>query len=880
MKPLGLNEIREKYLAFFQTKNHLRMNSFSLVPHNDNSLLLINSGMAPLKPYFTGQETPPNKRATTCQKCIRTGDIENVGKTVRHGTFFEMLGNFSFGDYFKIEAITWAWEFITKELDIPTDRLYASVYLDDDEAYGIWQNTIGLPPERIFRMGKEDNFWEVGLGPCGPCSEIYYDKGEKYGCGQPGCTVGCDCDRYMEFWNLVFTQFNKQEDGSYTNLPNPNIDTGMGLERLAAMMQDVDSIFDIDTLVAIRDKVCAIAGVTYHADPKKDVSIRVITDHVRAITFMTADGILPANDGRGYVLKRLLRRAARHGKLLGIDRPFLAEVCQVAVAVSQHAYPELKEKQAYIDKLVSIEEARFYETLDQGLEILKGYVQKLKAAGETVLGGPESFKMYDTFGFPVDLMIEILAEDGLTIDEDAFKQEMKAQQNRARSAREESTFMGAKETVYSQIQSDKTTAFIGYEQNRVEGAEIIALVVNGQLADTAKAGEQVAVLLDKTPFYAESGGQVGDKGTISVNGNVVTVTDCVKVVGGRFAHLGTVQTGSLSVGQKVTASIDMPLRRATAANHSATHLLHQALRTILGSHVEQAGSYVTGDKLRFDFTHFGAVTKEELQQAEQMVNEQIMAALPVDVANRPLEEARKMGAAALFGEKYGDIVRVVAMGDYSLELCGGTHVSNTAQIGTFKIVSEGSAASGVRRIEALTGLGALAHYRRNEETLQQLCALFKTAPDKLLTQAQQHLQDAKDMAKALEQARGKMAGSLVETLMNDKADVKGVTMVTAKVEGMATEALRDLGDKVKDKLQSGVVALVGMNDGKATMLVMVTEDVVKQGVNAGAIIKEAVTAIGGKGGGKPTMAMAGGKDAAGADEALKLARKAVENMLA
>ncbi|MDR1066333.1 MAG: alanine--tRNA ligase, partial [Clostridiales bacterium] len=665
MRHLGLNEIREKYLAFFESKNHIRLRSASLTPRNDNSLLLINSGMAPLKPYFTGLETPPGKRVTTCQKCIRTGDIENVGKTARHGTFFEMLGNFSFGDYFKREAIAWAWEFVTKELEMPEEKLYISVYQDDDEAFGVWSEDIGVDADRIYRMGKDDNFWEHGLGPCGPCSEIYYDRGERYGCGRRGCAPGCDCDRYMEFWNLVFTQYCKNDDGSYSDLPKPNIDTGMGLERMASVMQDAVSIFDVDSIAAIRNKICEIAGVKYGYDEKKDVSIRIITDHARAITFMASDGILPANEGRGYVFKRLLRRAARHGKLLGIDSPFLTDVCQAAADVSKGAYPELAEKQEYIRKVISLEESRFHETLDQGMEILRQFIAETSGA---VLSGALAFKLYDTFGFPPELVEEILSEHGLTYDKDAFLKNMDEQKRRARAAREESSYMGAEATVYDEIHGGKITEFVGYSDSEADSA-IIALVVNGALAETAREGDEASVLLEVTPFYAESGGQAGDRGLIIAPNGEIEVSNCVKVTGGRFAHIGVVTRGEISVSDMVRAKIDVKNRASTARNHSATHLLHKALKITLGSHVEQAGSHVTADRLRFDFSHFQPMSKDELASVEREINDKILESLAVETEETSAERARQEGATALFGEKYGDIVRVVTMGDgYSKEL--------------------------------------------------------------------------------------------------------------------------------------------------------------------------------------------------------------------
>ena len=731
MKYLGVNEIREEFLKFFESKDHLRLPSFPLVPRNDNSLLLINSGMAPMKAYFTGQEIPPSKRVTTCQKCIRTGDIDNVGKTARHGTFFEMLGDFSFGDYFKNEIVPWSWEFVTKVLEIPEDRLYVTIYEEDDETGKIWHDVVGLPWDRIVKLGKEDNFWEHGTGPCGPCTEIYYDRGPEYGCDSPTCGVGCDCDRYMEFWNLVLTQFNAEEDGTYTELAMKNVDTGMGLERMATIMQGVDSIFDVDTVKSIRDAVCAKANVEYGKDHKTDVSVRVITDHIRSVTMMTADGVLPSNEGRGYVLRRLLRRAARHGKLLGIEGEFLAELSKSVIACSGEAYPELVEKQDYIFKILSIEENSFYKTIDKGMEILKADMEEMKAAGEKVMSGEKSFRLYDTYGFPVDLTKEILAEEGMEIDEDAFTAEMKAQKERARSARAKSNYMGAAETVYNELPVELETAFAGYDVYDVANAKIVALVANEAVAETAQAGDTVAVFLDRTPFYAESGGQVGDQGVIKTETGVVKVTNCVKVVGGKIAHMGEVTEGLAQVGEMACASIDVELRMASSRNHSATHLLHKALRTVLGTHVEQAGSYVSADRLRFDFTHFAAMTADEIKEVERLVNDAIFASYDVHTDEMSIDEARNRGAMALFGEKYGEVVRVVDMGGYSIELCGGAHLKNTAQVGSFKILSENGVAAGVRRIEAVTGKEALKHYQAQEDEIKEICRLVKSTPDKL-----------------------------------------------------------------------------------------------------------------------------------------------------
>lgn len=879
MKYLGVNEIREEFLKFFESKDHLRLPSFPLVPRNDNSLLLINSGMAPMKAYFTGQEIPPSKRVTTCQKCIRTGDIDNVGKTARHGTFFEMLGDFSFGDYFKNEIVPWSWEFVTKVLEIPEDRLYVTIYEEDDETGKIWHDVVGLPWDRIVKLGKEDNFWEHGTGPCGPCTEIYYDRGPEYGCDSPTCGVGCDCDRYMEFWNLVLTQFNAEEDGTYTELAMKNVDTGMGLERMATIMQGVDSIFDVDTIKSIRDAVCAKANVEYGKDHKTDVSVRVITDHIRSVTMMTADGVLPSNEGRGYVLRRLLRRAARHGKLLGIEGEFLAELSKSVIACSGEAYPELVEKQDYIFKILSIEENSFYKTIDKGMEILKADMEEMKAVGEKVMSGEKSFRLYDTYGFPVDLTKEILAEEGMEIDEDAFTAEMKAQKERARSARAKSNYMGAAETVYNELPVELETAFAGYDVYDVANAKIVALVANEAVAETAQAGDTVAVFLDRTPFYAESGGQVGDQGVIKTETGVVKVTNCVKVVGGKIAHMGEVTEGLVQVGEMACASIDVELRMASSRNHSATHLLHKALRTVLGTHVEQAGSYVSADRLRFDFTHFAAMTADEIKEVERLVNDAIFASYDVHTDEMSIDEARNRGAMALFGEKYGEVVRVVDMGGYSIELCGGAHLKNTAQVGSFKILSENGVAAGVRRIEAVTGKEALKHYQAQEDEIKEICRLVKSTPDKLLSRLEQLLAEQKETAKELEKLKAKMAGGAADEMLSGKVEIGGVAVLAAEVKDMDGNALRTLGDQLKQKLGSGVVVLASGKDGKVNLMAMATDDVVKKGVHAGNIIKAAAAVCGGGGGGRPNMAQAGGKDASKIADALEKAKAVVAEQL-
>ncbi len=879
MREMGLNEIREKFLAFFESKDHLRLESASLVPHNDNSLLLINSGMAPLKPYFTGQEIPPRRRVTTCQKCIRTGDIENVGKTARHGTFFEMLGDFSFGDYFKKEIIPWSWEFVTKVMEIPEDKLYVTVYKDDDEAAKIWHDVVGVPKDRIFYMGKEDNFWEHGTGPCGPCSEIYYDRGEEYGCSKEGCTVGCDCDRYMEFWNLVFTQFNAEEDGTYSELEQKNIDTGMGLERMATIMQNVDSIFDVDTVKAIRDKVCEIAGVEYGKDHKTDVSVRVITDHIRSVTFMTADGVLPSNEGRGYVLRRLLRRAARHGRLLGINRMFMTDICEVVIANSGEAYPQLVEKKDYIYKILNVEESAFYKTIDKGMEILKDDIEEMKSKGEKVMSGEKSFRLYDTYGFPIDLTKEILEEEGFEIDEEAFNQEMKIQKERAREARGKSTYMGADETVYHKLDVDMVTEFAGYDVKEVSDAKVIAIIAHNEVSDSAVAGDEVSVFIDRTPFYAESGGQVGDHGVITTETGTVKVTDCIKVVGGKIAHIGKVEDGSISVGDTAKATIDYAKRLATSRNHSATHLLQKALRTVLGTHVEQAGSYVDAERLRFDFTHFSAMTPDEIKEVERLVNEKIFENLDITITQENIEDARKMGAMALFGEKYGNVVRVVNMGGYSVELCGGAHLKNTAQVGTFKIISENGVAAGVRRIEALTGTEALKHFQAQEEQLKTVCGIVKATPDNMVKRIETLVAEQKELSKELEKLKAKMAGGAVSEILNGKKEINGVNAVLAEVKEADGNALRTMGDQLKEKLGSGVIVLGSGKDGKVSLVVMATDDVVKKGVHAGNIIKAAAAVCGGGGGGRPNMAQAGGKDASKIGEALVKAEEVIKEQI-
>ena len=866
------------FLEFFESKGHLALKSFSLIPQNDKSLLLINSGMAPLKPYFTGAEIPPRTRVTTCQKCIRTGDIENVGKTARHGTFFEMLGNFSFGDYFKREAIHWSWEFLTEVVGLDADRLYPSVYLEDDEAFKIWNEEIGIAPERIFKFGKEDNFWEHGSGPCGPCSEIYYDRGEKYGCGKPGCTVGCECDRYIEVWNNVFTQFDNDGEGHYTELVQKNIDTGMGLERLAVVVQDVDSIFDVDTIQALRNKVCEIAGKEYHKDHETDVSIRLITDHIRSATFMISDGIMPTNEGRGYVLRRLIRRAARHGRLLGIQRAFLAELAGAVIAGSKDGYPELEDKKDFIFNVLNNEESQFNKTIDQGLRILGDMEQKMSEQGLKNLSGADAFKLYDTYGFPLDLTKEILEEKGYEIDEDGFKACMKEQQEKARSARETTNYMGADATVYDQIDPSVTTEFVGYEHLDYE-SEITVLTSETELRDSLMEGEKGTIIVEKTPFYATMGGQEGDTGVIETANGAFTVEDTIKLRGGKYGHVGIMTSGMISKGEKAVLKVNTAARKDTEKNHSATHLLQKALKLVLGAHVEQKGSLVTPTRLRFDFAHFQAMTQEELQKVEVLVNQEIQAGLPVQTDIMNLEEAKKTGAMALFGEKYGDEVRVVSMGDFSRELCGGTHVRNTGEVMLFKIVSEAGVAAGVRRIEALTGQGVVDYYKKEEELLQEAAKALKTVPGELVEKIS-HLQaEVKALHSENESLKSKMASSSLGDVMNQVTEVKGVKLLAASVPEVDMNGLRDLGDQLKEKLGQGVVVLASAKDGKVNLVAMVTEEAQKAGAHAGNLVKAAAAIVGGGGGGRPNMAQAGGKNPEKIGEAIAAVPQILEGQI-
>ena len=870
MKKYGVNELRKMFLEFFESKEHLAMKSFSLVPHNDKSLLLINSGMAPLKPYFTGAEIPPRRRVTTCQKCIRTGDIENVGKTARHGTFFEMLGNFSFGDYFKREAIAWSWEFLTEVVGLDADRLYPSIYEEDEEAFEIWNKEMGIPAERIFRFGKADNFWEHGAGPCGPCSEIYYDRGEEYGCGSPDCTVGCECDRYMEIWNNVFTQFENDGEGHYTELVQKNIDTGMGLERLASVVQDVDSIFDVDTLCALRNKVCELAHTEYKKDEAKDVSIRLITDHIRSATFMISDGIMPTNEGRGYVLRRLIRRAARHGRLLGIEGKFLAELSAVVIEGSKDGYPELEEKKDFIFQVLTKEEEQFNKTIDQGLHILGEMEAAMEQEGRKELSGEDAFKLYDTYGFPVDLTKEILEEKGYSIDEKGFQEAMDEQRKKAREARAVTNYMGADATVYDEIDAAVTTEFVGYDNLTFE-SKVTVLTTEEEIVDALTEDQRGTVFVEQTPFYATMGGQQGDKGVITLGDAEFKVEDTINLRGGKVGHVGVLTKGMIKTGDVVTLKVCEAGRSNCCKNHSATHLLQKALKTVLGSHVEQKGSLVTSDRLRFDFAHFQAMTAEELAKVEEMVNAEIQAALPVVTDVMTIEEAKKTGAMALFGEKYGEKVRVVSMGDFSKELCGGTHVSNTSVITTFKIVSESGIAAGVRRIEALTGEGVFAYYKEIEKRQAEIAAMLKTSPAEIEEKIA-HLQaEVKALHSENESLKAKMAQDAVGDVMDQVQEVKGVKLLAVSLTDVDMNGLRDLGDQLKEKLGEGVVVLASVADGKVSLLAMVTDQAQKAGAHAGNLIKGMAAIVGGGGGGRPNMAQAGGKNPAKVPEALEAA---------
>ncbi len=878
MKKYGVNELRRMFLEFFESKEHLKMKSFSLVPHNDNSLLLINSGMAPLKPYFTGQEIPPRRRVTTCQKCIRTGDLENVGKTARHGTFFEMLGNFSFGDYFKHEAIAWCWEFLTEVVGLDADRLYPSIYENDEEAFEIWNKEIGIAAERIYRFGKADNFWEHGSGPCGPCSEVYYDRGEQYGCGKPDCTVGCDCDRYMEIWNNVFTQFDNDGKGNYTELVQKNIDTGMGLERLASVVQDVDSIFDVDTVLALRTKVCEIAGVSYKEDYDTDVSIRIITDHIRSATFMISDGIMPSNEGRGYVLRRIIRRAARQGRKLGIQGTFLAALGRTVIEGSKDGYPELEEKNEFILNVLTQEENKFNKTIDQGLNILMEMEENLTKEGKKELSGEDTFKLYDTYGFPIDLTKEILEEKGFHVDEEGFRAAMEEQKVKARKARKVTNYMGADVTVYESIDPGVTSVFVGYDQ-LVHDSVISVLTTETELVEALTDGEIGTIFTDETPFYATMGGQAGDTGIIRSENGTFRVEETVKLLGGKVGHIGRMTSGMFKTGDTVTLEVDAERRSATCKNHSATHLLQKALRMVLGTHVEQSGSYNDGERLRFDFSHFSAMTAEELAKVEQIVNEKIAENIPVVTEVLTIEEAKKTGAMALFGEKYGEKVRVVEMGDFSKEFCGGTHVGSTGMISSFKIVSESGVAAGVRRIEALTGTGVQKYYAELEEKLEEASKILKTTPVNLLDRCEHLMVELKALQSENESLKSKAAKDALGDVMNQVKEVKGTKLLAAKVSGVDMNGLRDLGDQLKEKLGEGVVVLASDKDGKVNLIAMATDGAMAAGAHAGNLIKGIAGLVGGGGGGVPNMAQAGGKNPSGMDAAVEEAAKVLEGQL-
>ncbi|MBR0148876.1 MAG: alanine--tRNA ligase [Lachnospiraceae bacterium] len=882
MEKYGVNELRKMFLDFFEEKGHLKMKSFSLIPHNDNSLLLINSGMAPLKPYFTGQEVPPRRRVTTCQKCIRTGDLENVGKTARHGTFFEMLGNFSFGDYFKEEAISWCWEFLTERVGLDPDRLYPSIYLEDDEAFEIWNKKIGIPAERIFRFGKEDNFWEHGSGPCGPCSEVYYDRGETYGCGKPDCTVGCDCDRYMEIWNNVFTQFDNDGQGNYSELAQKNIDTGMGLERLASVVQDVDSIFDVDTIYALRSHVCQLAGVEYKKDYDTDVSIRIITDHMRSATFMISDGIMPSNEGRGYVLRRIIRRAARQGRKLNIDGLFLAKLAETVIEGSKDGYPELMEKHDFIINNLTKEEEQFNKTIDSGLSILAEYEEKLKSENSEVLSGEDAFRLYDTFGFPIDLTKEILEEKGLKVDEEGFKKCMQEQKEKARAARKTTNYMGADATVWDDYDANVTSVFDGYDKLTMEQSISAMAVIEEDgtsITEVLSEGQNGCIVTPVTPFYATMGGQEGDTGIIKTAEGEFEVTATEKLTGNRIGHYGVVKAGVIKTGDKAILSVDETRRHNICRNHSATHLLQKALREVLGTHVEQSGSYQDGERTRFDFSHFQAMTAEELKKVEELVNKEIAEDLCVDTQVMSIEEAKKSGAMALFGEKYADDVRVVSMGDFSKELCGGTHVSHTGDIGMFKIISENSVASGVRRITAITGDNVRAYYENIEEKMNMICHAMKTTPDHLADEIKSMLGLVKDLTVEVKELKAAAARDSLGNIMDNVKEVMGVKMVAASVPGADMNSLRDLADNIKTKIGEGVVVLASDMDGKANLVVMATDEAQKRKAHAGNLIKQLAALIGGGGGGRPNMAQAGGKNPAGIPEMIGKAEAYLEEMM-
>ena len=884
MKNYGVNELRRMFLEFFESKEHLAMKSFSLVPHNDNSLLIINSGMAPLKPYFTGQEIPPRRRVTTCQKCVRTGDIENVGKTARHLTFFEMLGNFSFGDYFKHEALAWSWEFLTKVVGLDPDRLYPSIYCEDEEAFNIWVNEIGVPAEKITRFyrdpetGECDNFWEHGAGPCGPCSEIYYDRGIKYGCGKPDCKVGCDCDRFMEVWNNVFTQFDGDGKGHYEELAQKNIDTGMGLERLAVVVQDVDTVFDINTMKAIRDRICEVAGVEYQKDEKNDVSIRLITDHIRSATFMISDGIMPTNEGRGYVLRRIIRRAARHGRMLGIEGTFMADFAKTVIDECKDGYPELDEKKDFIFKVLTQEEEKFNKTIDQGLAILAEMEETMQKSGEKVLSGADVFKLYDTYGFPVDLTKEILEEKGFSIDEEGFKTAMEEQRTKARKARKVTNYMGADVTVYESIDPAITTEFVGYDQLTAD-SKVTVLTTESELVEALSDGEIGTIIVNETPFYATMGGQQGDKGVIKTASGEFVVEDTIRLLGGKVGHIGKMTGGMIKVGDEVTLSVDASLRTKICKNHSATHLMQKALREVLGTHVQQKGSYQDGERTRFDFSHFEAMTSDELAKVEKMVNDKIAENIAVETQVMTMEDAKKTGAMALFDEKYGETVRVVSMGDFSKEFCGGTHVKNTGDITAFKIISESGVAAGVRRIEALTGDNVFDYYKNIENELEAAAKAAKATPATLIDKIEHMMSEIKALQSENESLKSKAAKEALGDVMNQVTEVKGVKLLATRVDGVDMNGLRDLGDQLKAKLGEGVVVLASDAEGKVNLVAMATDGAMAQGAHAGNLIKGIAALVGGGGGGRPNMAQAGGKNPEGIDKAIEEVKTVLEGQI-
>ena len=866
-KPYGVNELREMFLSFFESKGHLRLPSFSLIPQNDASLLLINSGMAPMKPYFTGEVEPPRHRVCTCQKCIRTGDIENIGKTARHGTYFEMLGNFSFGDYFKHEAIAWSWEFLTKVVGLDENRLYPSIYENDDEAFEIWNKEVGIPADRIFRFGKSDNFWEHGSGPCGPCSEIYYDRGEKFGCGKPGCTVGCDCERYMEVWNNVFSQFNNDGQGNYTELAQKNIDTGMGLERLAVVCQDVNSLFDVDTVMNITNKVTELTGASYGQSVKMDVSLRVITDHIRASTFMIADGVLPSNEGRGYVLRRLLRRAARHGKLLGVNRPFLYQVVETVIRENESHYTYLRERAEYIIRVVKVEEENFARTIDGGMRIFSEMLAEHKAKGETEFSGADAFKLYDTYGFPIDLTLEMVADEDMTLNQQEFAKLMQEQKDRAREARKA---LGDLAWAGIDLGLDNTpTTFVGYDRFNCD-ARVLAVCVGDEVSGTIAGGESGIIVLDRTPFYAEMGGQVADHGVLMLDSSRFEVTNVQKDKGGKYLHYGKLNSGVIKVDDVVCASVDVDRRKAIMRAHSATHLLQKALKSVLGDHVHQAGSLVEPDRLRFDFTHYSALTPEEMTRVNSIVQNAVLEGYPIVTREMPIEQAKKMGATALFSEKYGDTVRVVNMGDYSIELCGGTHLDNTAKVGPFELESEGSVASGVRRIEAITGKECMKKMERNQAVLFEAAAKLKTKPADVTARIQAQLEEMKELRRSIETFKARETSGEIDRILFGSHNIEGLRVITASVPNADAAKLRQMGDLLRDKDSSVVAVLASVNEGKITFLAVCGKEANAKGIKAGDLVKQVCTCCGGSGGGKPDCAMGGGKDPTKVDNALAL----------